>query len=161
VSSELPPGDRYRRAIDPFWESVSTVEGPDVFLRQFRDTPTVAGHLLAATWCQAEVRNGGFHQFFFNTTGVLAPEALAGFRAIGLPEWASLLEEAMSFFGTPYPRHQEDRWRRLTGTPDEERRVCDWLDRLDHRFYRWLNERPGDWERSADDYAGRSDTLMK
>lgn len=66
----------------------SWYEGPEEFVRQFRRVRPEVGHLYAAHWCQSEVRNGGFHQFFSNTTGLLAPEALEGFRAIGAVEWA-------------------------------------------------------------------------
>ncbi|WP_369973953.1 DUF4375 domain-containing protein [Polaromonas sp. SP1] len=31
-------------------------------------------HLFAVHWCQSEICNGGFMQFFANSTGVLAPE---------------------------------------------------------------------------------------
>jgi hypothetical protein len=39
-----------------------------------------------ATWItEAEVFNGGFNQYFFNSSGRLAPEAAAGYAALGAP----------------------------------------------------------------------------
>ena len=39
----------------------------------------------AARWCEAQVYNGGFHQFFrAGYTGVLAPEAVEGLQLIAL-----------------------------------------------------------------------------
>ncbi|WP_075091299.1 DUF4375 domain-containing protein [Planctomyces sp. SH-PL14] len=32
-------------------------------------------HLALVSWCDTEVCNGGFHQFFLNSTGMVAPEA--------------------------------------------------------------------------------------
>ena len=78
------PGEIYWRAVDPIWHSISIYDGPRVFLRQFGKVPVHLGLLLAAHWCRSEVFNGGFHQFFSNPTGVLAPEAVSGFKAIGL-----------------------------------------------------------------------------
>jgi len=80
VDSNPRPGERYWRLIKPFSRELSIYDGPEVFLYQFRQLPPEVGHLLAAHRCQSEVRNGGFHQFFSNSTGVLAPEALAAFR---------------------------------------------------------------------------------
>ncbi|WP_164468170.1 DMP19 family protein [Caulobacter vibrioides] len=49
-----------------------------MFLAGFSAVPTPSKHLLATHWLQSEVHNGGFSQFFSNSTGVLAPEAVAG-----------------------------------------------------------------------------------
>lgn len=147
------PYDPYWRLIEPVWNRISTTDEPEVFLQQFREVPTTSGHLFAAFWCQAEVRNGGFHQFFFNSTGILAPEALAGFHAMGLREWASLLEEAIGYFGTPYPRDRKQRWDQLMATPNEDRKAHELFNRLDDRFYCWLDEEEDCWERAANSYA--------
>lgn len=146
------PGDVYQPLIGLLWETVSTIDGPEVFLSQFRRVPVKAGHLFAALWCKAEVYNGGFHQFFFNSTGVLAPEALAGFRAIGLHDWAALLDQAMGVFSTPYPRDQTERWRQFCGVPNE-REIGEMFDQLDWRFYEPLRNDYDFWERAADAYA--------
>ena len=58
-----------------------------------------------------------------NPTGVLAPEAVEALRAIGFAEASGLIERAMAFFGSPYPRDQEVRVARLeelSGTSPEE-----------------------------------------
>lgn len=44
---------------------------------------------------------GGFSQFFSNSTGVLAPEAVEGFKAIGKPVVAGSVEQTMSLLGLP------------------------------------------------------------
>lgn len=151
------PGDRYWSVVEPFWRAVSIYDGPDEFARQFRTLSPVARHLFAAHWCQSEVRNGGLHQFFSNSTGVLAPEALAGFRAIGLTEWAAVLAEAMRFFGEPYPREQGDRQELLAGRHGRRREEWDPFFALDERFYSWLHAEPDRWERAADSFAGAPD----
>jgi hypothetical protein len=80
----MKPGDRYSSAIEPYWREVSIYDGPSVLARDLGRVPEAIGHLLSAHWCYSEVCNGGFHQFFYNPTGVLAPEAVTGFRAIGM-----------------------------------------------------------------------------
>ena len=151
------PGDLYWTVISSAFDAVSIYDGPSVFAQQYGQLKPEVGHLLAAHWCQSEVRNGGFHQFFSNSTGVLAPEALAGLQAIGIPEWVSLLREAMSFFGPTYPCDQDQRQnllpRRVKGQKREE---WDPFCRLDERFYEHLKQDEFMWEGIADAYAVRS-----
>jgi hypothetical protein len=147
------PGEEYWSFIEPIWDAVSIYDGPDVFLDQFRKVTPEQGHIFAAHWCQSEVCNGGFHQFFRNPTGVLAPEASAGFRAIGLDDCAEILEDAMSFFGANYPREQQKREAildRIQGDTSEE---WDPFNHLNNKFYDGLNFKTGRFEKAADDYA--------
>ena len=90
----------YWSLVEPVWLPLnrSWDDGPEEFVRRFRSIRPEIAHLYAAHWCQSEVCNGGLHQFFSNTTGLLAPEALEGFRAIGASEWAEILAEAMKVF---------------------------------------------------------------
>jgi hypothetical protein len=53
--------------------------------------------MVYTTWgVEAEVNNGGFSQYFENSSGRLADEALAGFRRLGATSYAGLLERAMA-----------------------------------------------------------------
>lgn len=140
----MDEGQIYWSVIDPIWEKVSIYGSPDLFLHQFSKLTEVQRNLFASHWCQSEVRNGGFHQFFSNATGVLAPEAVAGFRAIGLSDCADVLQEAMKYFGRPYPREQEDRVAKLDAARDP-------FEALDDRFYAAI--RNNGYEKAADQYA--------
>jgi hypothetical protein len=150
MATDHQPGQRYWSAVEPFWRVVNVYAHPDEFTRGFQALPSKAGHLLAAHWCQSEIRNGGLHQFFSNSTGVLAPEALAAFRAIGLAEWADVLAEAMRFFGEPYPRERAIRQELLDARPGELREEWDPFFALGERLYTWLHAEPDGWERGAD-----------
>jgi Domain of unknown function (DUF4375) len=94
---EYEPGEVYWSLVEPFWGKISIYDGAEQFLRQFRALPKHVGHLFAGHWCQSEVCNGGFHQFFWNPTGILAPEALQAYQAIGIPVWAAIVKEAMQY----------------------------------------------------------------
>lgn len=128
--------------------NLSWDDGPDEFIERFRRVRPEVGHLYAAHWCQSEVCNGGLHQFFSNTTGLLAPEALDGFRAIGAVEWADILAEAMKYFGTPYPRDRHDRQALLLVRQKRPKGERNLFDELDERFFEWKN-----WEDAANAYA--------
>jgi hypothetical protein len=150
------PGEEYWSFIEPIWEAVSIYDGPGVFLDQICNVMTDQGHIFSVHWCQSEVCNGGLHQFFWNPTGVLAPEAVAGFRAIGLNDCADILEEAMSFFGKDYPREQEKRAEilgRIEGYAPEE---WDPFNHLNGKFYEGLDYENRRFEKAADEYARRA-----
>jgi len=88
---------------------ISIYDGPDVFAQDFAQASRAQQIALAGFWFQAEVLNGGLEQFFSNDTGVLAPEAAAVCLELGLPKLAASLEQAMAWFGQPYPREREVR----------------------------------------------------
>jgi len=89
--------------------------------------------LLAIHWCVSEVCNGGFDQFFANSTGILAAEALDGFRRVGATEYAAIVTEAMNVFeGGVVPLDREGRNRQLDSGADETSSI---LSKLDDRFY--------------------------
>jgi hypothetical protein len=150
----VPKPVDYWTLVEPIWLPLnrSWDDGPEKFVRRFRRVRHEAGHLYAAHWCQSEVRNGGFHQFFSNTSGLLAPEALEGFRAIGMIDWAVTLAEAMKHFGTPYPRDRDSREEFLPMRQRRPREEWDPFYELDQRFY----ESTDDWENAANTYAGRA-----
>jgi hypothetical protein len=130
----LTSDSEYGRFIERAWGAISLHDGPDVFLEQLRRFRPEVGLVFAAHWCQSEVANGGLHQFFWNGTGVLAPEAVAGFGAMGLDDWAGILAEAMQFFGDPYPRDCAERKRILDQVDQESRRTGLPFRSLDERF---------------------------
>lgn len=136
LAGRLPrPGEMWWQVVEPHWDRVDIYGGDRAFRRTFAEVPEPAAHLLAVQWCQSEVCNGGFHQFFSNSTGVLAPEAAQGFRAIGMPSVADLVEKAMAMFGTPYPRAQKQRCRFLKGISGETRDEWDPFTAIDEAFY--------------------------
>lgn len=135
--------------VEPYLDEVSIYDGEKVFLDAFLKLPTASQNLLAAWWAQSEIRNGGFDQFFGNSTGVLAPEAAAGFRAIGMPLAAEAMEMAIAWFGDEYPRDRDIREEALDGIDLEQ-------DPTDEEFWRLLNEEAGGFDDAADAYAAKA-----
>jgi hypothetical protein len=154
VAKKRQPGNVYWAHIESAFDSVDIYSGPSVFLANCNKLELRTVNLLAAHWCQSEVCNGGFHQFFHNSTGVLAPEALRGFSAMNIVEWEQALGQAMGFFGPKYPREQEERRKALPSPVKSARReVWDPFYELDERFYDWLKPDQDRWNRVADNYA--------
>lgn len=148
----MKPGERYWRLLEPHCD-VNIYDGPDVFLQEFAGIPEAAQNLLAAHWCQSEVCNGGFEQFFENSTGVLAPEAAAAFDTIGMPELGALVRRAAAFFGSDYIRDRSRRIEILDRHKETHPVAPDPFDGMDEEFFRLVGEEAGGWETAADRYA--------
>ena len=136
----------YWDLVEPFWYEINIYDGPATFLETVSKAPIKTGLLYASHFCQSEVCNGGFDQFFWNNTGVLAPEALRGFRAIGQAKVADLIEAAMRRLGPEYERDREARQALLE-------KVEDGFDDLDEQFFELIRSEAGGFESAADVYA--------
>lgn len=93
--------------------------------------PTSAQVAYCMLSLEAEVNNGGFHQYFSSSSGRFFPQALS---AIGAVKTRALLEKASSIaYPNGYPndpiRHEVD----LSESDD----VFDQLDELDDAFYQY------------------------
>lgn len=91
--------------------------------------------VYATWWVEAEVNNGGYNQYFFNSTGQFADEALAGFRLLGLAEYAALMERAIRAYNAVRPRLEEAR-RQGTADAFSSTYADNPLPPLDDEFYR-------------------------
>jgi hypothetical protein len=73
----------------------SSARGKKRFLRQL--TPGQRAFLLT-NYLVAEIYNGGIHQYFWNSTGNDAAEALVGLKLLGAKDHAAILRRAMRLF---------------------------------------------------------------
>ena len=81
-------------------------------------------------WLHLEVFNGGFWQYFYNSTSISYPEAIEGFYVIGMPEVTKIIEAAAVRVGNPFPFENEIR-KEVVGPPNQR---MDFND-LDTEFY--------------------------
>jgi hypothetical protein len=89
--------------------------------------------VTAVAWLDDQVNNGGFDQYFYNTDGDFATEALDGLRRIGSTLHTPIVEAAMACFpgGSP-PRDRSERQSALQSLSGDAKAL---LDALDSRFY--------------------------
>ena len=67
--------------------------------------------MVYATWqVEAEVNNGGYNQFFWNSLGEFADDAVAGFRLIGAREHAKMTQDAIAIYEKE--KHTHERFKR-------------------------------------------------
>ena len=150
----------YWCVLDPIWDRID-IDTPDTFAKTFSAVPRSVGLLYAAHFCQSEVCNGGFTQFFWNSTGVLAPEAVEGFEAIGQPHVADVLQRAMNMLGSPFRRDRAARWSALNALRNKQPRSAenprykniDSFRTLEREFYSLHASEAGGFENAANAYA--------
>jgi hypothetical protein len=117
------------------WYEQPVSEDPAVFLKWFDDLSETQKVLFPTHWLCAEVYNGGFHQYFSNSTGLHAPEAVVGFRALNLDDIADIVERAIAVFGKDYPRDRTTREEFLDAIEGDD--ISEWnpFFELDDEFY--------------------------
>ncbi len=132
--------------------------------------------LFAAHFCLSEVWNGGLLQFFWNSTGLLAPEAIEGFKAIGMSRLGGIIAIAAACLGDEYPRDRQDRWDAMlvrSGLDQEQltqifrdsknqylafkeaTALFDW-DRLTEEVYAAADDESGGFQIAATQFANQS-----
>ncbi|MBR5252599.1 MAG: DMP19 family protein [Clostridia bacterium] len=90
---------------------------------------------------EMEVNNGGFSQFFFNSSGNFANELVSAFTAIGAIETATICQKAISAFGRDIPVDRDEREEMLEELESDE--IAEILTECDNAFYEYkdnLNE---------------------
>jgi len=95
---------------------------------------SIPERVFLAIWeLEAQVNNGGFDQYFFNSSGRLAAFAVSALRTIGGHHMAGLLEQAIGVMGTDTQWSNDDaRQDRLLALPDA---AIEELNDLDNAFF--------------------------
>lgn len=109
VDDAVIAGDDPMAVIDPVWWTASFYEDYETYERTLAGFSWPQRLVWAVLWFNSEVCNGGHDQFFSNSTGMVWPEALEGFDAIGRPDLSAILREAVARFPSPPPREREPR----------------------------------------------------
>jgi hypothetical protein len=94
---------------------------------------TPAEQVFFCVWTlEAEVNNGGFSQFYYNSSGDIAVDVPGALRAIGADQTASIVDRANALFGPDGPSADSDaRQERLE---DLEESAEDDFEALDQAF---------------------------
>jgi len=128
-------GKAYWRFIESTYKAADIYNGPRAFLASIEAEPRSAVLVYAAHFAQSEIHNGGLLQFFWNNTGVLAPEAVAGFRIIGMQRVSDALDALIRKLGTPYPRDRDDRWNALLAASERDTESLEAIFQSEQDFY--------------------------
>jgi len=155
-----PPEPSYWWAIGDWWEAIDLDGTPEEFEVAFAKAPKHTQNLFAAHWVISEVMNGALPQFFFNSTGILAPEAKQALTVVGLEESAKALERAIFELGQPYPKDRDQRLALMeplynSQRTEQEEALLDRLIDLTDDFLDGLGKGCKDYEPILAAYAAR------
>ena len=90
---------------------------------------------------EMEVNNGGFLQFFFNSSGMFANELVASFEAIGAKKTSEICKKAISIYGNEVPMDREKREELLTSDDEEEdEKIEALLNECDDEFFEYEDD---------------------
>jgi hypothetical protein len=106
--------------------------------------------LWATSYGKADIDNGGFHQFFSNNTGIMAPEVQECLERMDLHATADVVKNAMLVFGQPFPRARAQRLQFLDRFQGNRREDWNPFHVLDDPFYASFKGRNRSFEERAD-----------
>ncbi len=90
---------------------------------------------------EMEVNNGGFSQFFFNSSGVFANELVSSFEKIGAIKTAEICKKAVSIFGNEIPTDRDEIQAVLVPDDEkEEERIDEILNECDDAFLEYEDD---------------------
>jgi hypothetical protein len=97
---------------------------------------SVPEKVFVCVWgLEAEVNNGGFDQFYFNSTGDLAADTLDALITIGALNAGEIVREANAVFGPDGPDKDLKNRQEQLGSLGEK--VHETLDELDKKFWKY------------------------
>lgn len=146
------PGDDCERVVIPLYSVFHAryMEGgvPGV-LEWLAELPAEVRHLFTAHACWIDAVPSGLLMFYHLSRGILAPEAVDGFRALAMPACAEAVAEANAVLGPEFPRDLQARNQLLKLPGSEEFRD---FTAQDERFFAALEREEG-----ADGFMGVAD----
>lgn len=135
--ADLEEGQRaYREFVVPLIFSLSR-DNPsdDDWCARYRLLGDRSRELVACAKAFADIRNGGFEQYFGNCYGVSAMDAVSGFKRLGHPELGDAVAEAITLLSA---RSIGDRQSRLEALEALEREGVDLDSHFHSAFTRFL-----------------------
>jgi Domain of unknown function (DUF4375) len=137
--------------IEPVWWSANIYDGPDEYERSLRRFSQSQRSMFALLWYRAEVNNGGHHQFYSNSTGIVWKDVLEALRALDACELLKILQESADRLGGSPSLDQDERIDQLNyfapNFRDLDDRFYDCQDKEDivNRINEFVRSRPSDF----------------
>jgi hypothetical protein len=103
--------------------------------KNFESLNAFERNVLYVEMLEGQVNNGGFDQYFFNSSGKYALETLIALKEIKAPQMAEILNRAIKVFPVlPIPKETEQRRKHMEDIPEN---VLEFWDILDEEFYKY------------------------
>jgi hypothetical protein len=107
--------------VETMWSRVEIYGGYDELQAGLCLATPGQAAVFAVRWCDSEICNGGFHQLFNNSTGILFPDAVQGLGQIGATEYGRFFSQAAALLPSgDVPRDHDQRLELLNQVPYEK-----------------------------------------
>lgn len=126
--------------VEPMWGTISIYDGYEKYLQSAQTFTLEQRYLLAITWYFTEVNNGGHHQFFYNSTGIVWEDALNGFKHFGMNEYTANFQKVIDYCGGTISFDREERYRMLEKLEENEEEFYKLLDEADNFVFKYEGE---------------------
>ncbi|WP_249960789.1 DMP19 family protein [Histophilus somni] len=126
--------------LEPMWTTINIYDGYEKYLQSAKSFTLEQRYLLAINRYFLEVNNGGHHQFFYNSTGIVWEDALNGFKHFGMNECATNFQKVIDYCGGTISFDREERKRMLEILEENEEEFYKFLDEADDFVYEYEGE---------------------
>lgn len=110
---------------------IEALDEPAQYHAELTKLPDRIANVICVELLDWQVRNGGFHQYFYNSYGIGVAGAVKGFEAMGLSECADIARAALAQFKGAFP---EDRLARIKVVGETSAPIID-FDAQDDAYY--------------------------
>lgn len=126
---------------EPMWNTISIYKSYEEYIKSAEGFTLEQRFLLAIIWYFAEVNNGGHHQFFYNSTGIVWEDVLNGFKHFGMTEFAANFQKVVDYCGGTISFDRGERWELLEKLEEKnEEEFFKILDEADDFIYEYDGE---------------------
>lgn len=126
---------------EPLWFIINICEGYEDYIKSAEILTLEQRYLFAITWYFAEVNNGGHHQFFYNSTGIVWKDVINGFKHFGMPKFAANFMKVIDYCGGSISLDREERWNMLESLENKnEEEFFKILDEADDFIFNYEGE---------------------
>ena len=98
--------------------------------------------VLAVMELERQVNNGGFNQFFFNSSGKYAPVIVEGLKRIGCPKTAKIALKAIDLLGS-IELSDPDAVQNAACLDEDDEKLSAAYEKLDFKFYEYPEDISG------------------
>ena len=127
--------------VEPICWEINIYDSYKDYIKSAKNFSLEQRYLHAILGYFGEVNNGGHHQFFYNSTGIVWEDALNGLKHFGMPEFADNFQKVIDYCGGTISFDREKRYRMLETLEEKYgEEFLKFLDEADKFIYKYDGE---------------------
>lgn len=135
----------FSRIMQYIEEETGEFSSYDDTIDKLRDHPSGYRRALSIYFSDADIDNGGFHQYYHNGFGCMTMSAIEGYERLGASQMVNIMKSALHVCLNTYPEVAQ--YTNFKDVPDgyfdDFTPVADTFDELDSLYYKEADRLPG------------------